>query len=196
MRMRRLTGWHKRALYRLIPHVSLTPELKLYCAIFGEPVGYEGDLLVDVYCELYLHEGRWDEYKASCAQWVTSLLEDAISEASEVLQPLIEETLSTLNGSERQVLGLRFGFTEADGRSRTLEAVGKELGKSRERARQIEAKALRKLRHPSRSGRLVLHSLPVHMANKVFQRCSEHPSPPALLELWGYDRAVYGEMSR
>jgi len=194
VRMRRLTGWHKRALYRLIPHVSLTSELKLYCAIFGEPVGYEGDLLVDVYCELYLPEGGWNEYKASCAQWITSLLEDAISETSEALHPLIEETLSTLNGSERQVLGLRFGFTEADGRGRTLEAVGKELGKSRERARQIEAKALRKLRHPSRSRGLAFHSLQIHMAKKVFHRCSEHPDPPALLELWGYDRAVYREI--
>jgi len=181
-------------LYRSIHHISLTPELKLYCAIFGERSEYEGDLLVDVYCELYPPEGGWDKYKASCAQWVTSLLEDAISETSEALHLLIEETLSTLNERERQVLGLRFGFTEADGRGRTLEAVGKELGKSRERARQIEAKALRKLRHPSRSRGLAFHSLQVHMAKKVFQRCSEHPDPPALLELWGYDRAVYREI--
>ena len=194
--MRRLTGRHKRALYRSISHIPLTPELKLYCAIFGEPAGYEGNLLVDVYCQLYPPGGGWDEYRASCAQWVTSILEDSISEASEALRPLVEESLSTLNDRERQVLGLRFGFTEPDGRGRTLEDVGRELGRSGARAQQIEAKALRKLRHPSRSKRLVLHSLPVHMANKVFQRCSEHPSPPALLELWGYDRAVYGEMSR
>ena len=192
--MRKLTGWHKRALYRSIPHIPLTPELKLHCAIFGERVRYEGDLLADVYCELYPPDGGWDEYKASCTQWVTSLLENAVSEASEALHPLIEETLSTLNERERQVLGLRFGFTETDGQSRTLEAVGKELGKSRERARQIEAKALRKLRHPSRSRGLAFHSLQVHMAKKVFQRCSEHPDPPALLDLWGYDRAVYREI--
>jgi len=194
VRMRRLTGWHKQALCWSIPHISLTPELKLHCAIFGEPVGYEEDLLVDVYCELYPPEGRWDEYKASCAQWVTSLLENAVSEASEALHPLIEETLSTLSERERQVLGLRFGFTEPDRRSRTLEAVGIELGKSGERARQIEAKALRKLRHPSRSRGLAFHSLQVHMAKEVFQRCSEHPDPPALLDLWGYDRAVYREI--
>jgi hypothetical protein len=192
--MRKLSGWHKRALYRSTPHIPLTPELKLHCAIFGERVGYEGDLLVDVYCELYPPDGEWDEYKASCTQWVTSLLENAVSEASEALHPLIEETISTLNERERQVLELRFGFTEPDRRSRTLEAVGKELGKSRERARQIEAKALRKLRHPSRSRGLAFHSLQVHMAKRVFQRCNEHPDPPALLELWGYDRAVYREI--
>jgi|GEM_PF-5662604 len=190
MRMKRLTEWHKRALYRSIPHIPLTPQLKLYCAIFRES-GEEKHLLVDVYCELYPPGGGWDEYRASCAHWVTSILEDAISEASEMLRPLVEESLSMLNDRERHVLRLRFGFTEADGRVQTLESVGMELGRSRERARQIEAKALRELRHPSRSGRLALHNLPVHLANKVFQRCNEHPSPSALVELWGYDRAVY-----
>ncbi|MFC1970651.1 sigma factor-like helix-turn-helix DNA-binding protein [Chloroflexota bacterium] len=192
--MRKLTGWHKQALYRSIPHITFTPELKLYCAIFGERSEYEGDLLVDVYCELYPPDSGGDEYKTSCTQWVTSLLEDAVSEVSEALHPLIEETLTTLNERERQVIGLRFGFTEADGRGRTLEAVGKELGKSRERARQIESKALRKLRHPSMSRGLAFHSLQVHMAKEVFQRCSEHTNPPALLEMWGYDRAVYREI--
>jgi len=194
--MKRLTERRKRALYRSISQIPLTPELKLCCAIFGEPAGYEKDLLVDVYCELYPLEGEWDEYRASCAQWVTSLLESAISEASEMLRSLVVESLSTLNDRERHVLGLRFGFTEPDGRGWTLEDVGRELGRSRERARQIEAKALRKLRHPSRSGRLALHGLPIHVANKVFQWCSEHPNPPALLELWGYDRAVYREIEQ
>ena len=60
--------------------------------------------------------------------------------------------LSTLTPREQRVLQLRFGLE--DGRSRTLEEVGKEFKVTRERIRQIEAKALRKLRHPSRSRKL------------------------------------------
>ena len=60
--------------------------------------------------------------------------------------------ISTLTEREKKVLCLRFGLE--DGRSRTLEEVGKEFNVTRERIRQIEAKALRKLRHPSRSKRL------------------------------------------
>ena len=60
--------------------------------------------------------------------------------------------LDTLNEREARVLELRFGLE--DGRSRTLEEVGKDFGVTRERIRQIEAKALRKLRHPNRSKKL------------------------------------------
>lgn len=70
----------------------------------------------------------------------------------ELLKGHINEVLDTLNPRERRVLELRFGLK--DGRSRTLEEVGKEFGVTRERIRQIEAKALRKLRHPSRSKKL------------------------------------------
>ena len=64
----------------------------------------------------------------------------------------IEDVLSTLTLREQRVLQLRFGLE--DGRSRTLEEVGKEFNVTRERIRQIEAKVLRKLRHPSRSRKL------------------------------------------
>ncbi len=74
------------------------------------------------------------------------------SASHELLKGHITEVLDTLNPRERRVLELRFGLK--DGRSRTLEEVGKEFGVTRERIRQIEAKALRKLRHPSRSKRL------------------------------------------
>ena len=60
--------------------------------------------------------------------------------------------LETLTEREKKVLRLRFGLD--DGRQRTLEEVGKEFNVTRERIRQIEAKALRKLRHPSRSRKL------------------------------------------
>ena len=62
------------------------------------------------------------------------------------------DVLSSLTPRERKVLELRFGLE--DGRSRTLEEVGREFNVTRERIRQIEAKALRKLRHPSRSRKL------------------------------------------
>lgn len=74
------------------------------------------------------------------------------SASQELLKGHIDEVLETLNPRERRVLSLRFGLK--DGRTRTLEEVGKEFGVTRERIRQIEAKALRKLRHPSRSKRL------------------------------------------
>lgn len=70
----------------------------------------------------------------------------------QLLRESLGEVLEQLTDRERDVLKLRFGLT--DGRSRTLEEVGKEFNVTRERIRQIEAKALRKLRHPSRSRKL------------------------------------------
>ncbi|WP_405379009.1 RNA polymerase sigma factor RpoD [Phascolarctobacterium sp.] len=69
-----------------------------------------------------------------------------------LLREQLEEVLETLTVREKRVLELRFGLE--DGRSRTLEEVGQHFGVTRERIRQIEAKALRKLRHPSRSKKL------------------------------------------
>ena len=70
----------------------------------------------------------------------------------QLLREQIDDVLFSLNPRERRVLQLRFGLD--DGRSRTLEEVGREFGVTRERIRQIEAKALSKLRHPSRSKKL------------------------------------------
>ena len=67
----------------------------------------------------------------------------------QILKNHIELILDTLSYREKKVMQLRFGLE--DGRSRTLEEVGDNFGVTRERIRQIEAKALRKLRHPSRS---------------------------------------------
>ncbi|MBP3297556.1 MAG: RNA polymerase sigma factor RpoD [Lachnospiraceae bacterium] len=69
-----------------------------------------------------------------------------------MLREQLDEILDTLTDRERKVLTLRFGLI--DGRARTLEEVGKEFNVTRERIRQIEAKALRKLRHPTRSKRI------------------------------------------
>jgi len=72
--------------------------------------------------------------------------------ANTILREKIEETLNNLTPRERDVLKMRFGLD--DGHSRTLEEVGRHFKVTRERIRQIEAKALKKLRHPSRSRKL------------------------------------------
>ena len=72
--------------------------------------------------------------------------------AKTLLKEQLDEVLDTLTEREQKVLRLRFGMN--DGRARTLEEVGREFDVTRERIRQIEAKALRKLRHPSRSRKL------------------------------------------
>src|SRR5699024_6303002 len=72
--------------------------------------------------------------------------------AYELLREQLEDVRDTLTGREENVLRLRFGLD--DGRTRALDGVGKGFGVTRERIRQIEVKALRKLRHPSRSKRL------------------------------------------
>jgi RNA polymerase primary sigma factor len=82
--------------------------------------------------------------------------EDAVSPldvvADRMRREQIEHVLASLDGREQRVLRLRFGLD--DGHARTLEEVGREFGLTRERIRQIEVQALRKLRHPSRSRKL------------------------------------------
>ena len=79
-------------------------------------------------------------------------IEDQIASINEILKEEIKNVLMTLQDREQEVLELRFGLV--DGTSHTLEEVGKKFNVTRERIRQIEAKALRKLRHPSRAKKL------------------------------------------
>ncbi|HEY5187864.1 MAG TPA: sigma-70 family RNA polymerase sigma factor, partial [Solirubrobacteraceae bacterium] len=98
------------------------------------PIGEEGDS----------HLGDFIEDRAALAP--------AEAAATQLLKEQVAAVLNSLTGRERRVLQLRFGLE--DGRARTLEEVGKEFGLTRERIRQIEGTALRKLRHPSRSRKL------------------------------------------
>ena len=77
-------------------------------------------------------------------------IEEIVSE--KMLKEELEQALSTLTSREQKVVRLRYGLDDA--RERTLEEVGREFNVTRERIRQIEAKALRKLAHPSRSKKL------------------------------------------
>jgi RNA polymerase primary sigma factor len=79
-------------------------------------------------------------------------LAPADAASAQLLREQVQEVLNSLTDRESRVLKLRFGLE--DGRTRTLEEVGREFGVTRERIRQIEAKAIRKLRHPSRSKKL------------------------------------------
>ncbi len=109
-------------------------KLSLVPVSLETPIGEEGDSLL----------GDFIEDHAAPAP--------ADSAAFQLLKEQIQQVLRTLNDRECRVLQLRFGLE--DGRARTLEEVGHEFGVTRERIRQIEAKALRKLRHPSRSKKL------------------------------------------
>jgi RNA polymerase primary sigma factor len=98
------------------------------------PIGEEGDA----------HLGDFIEDRGALAP--------AEAAANQLLKEQVAAVLNSLTGRERRVLQLRFGLE--NGRARTLEEVSKEFNLTRERIRQIEAKALRKLRHPSRSRKL------------------------------------------
>jgi RNA polymerase primary sigma factor len=98
------------------------------------PIGDEGDA----------HLGDFIEDSAALAP--------AEAATNQLLKEQVAAVLDSLTGRERRVLQLRFGLE--DGRARTLDEIGKEFNVTRERIRQIEAKALRKLRHPSRSRKL------------------------------------------
>jgi RNA polymerase primary sigma factor len=91
-----------------------------------------------------------DSFLGDFVQAADPLPEDEAAHG--LLREHIWEVLGTLTDRERKIIEMRFGLV--DGKSRTLEEVGKEFGVTRERIRQIEAKALRKLRHPSRSKKL------------------------------------------
>lgn len=177
----RLLGY----LDKLIPDVPLTPELKLYSAIFGEQEGYVKSRLIQAYIAIHPPKGDWEDYKKNCTEWVTSLLQESIRQETEPIKEPIPDILEKLTIRERGILRLRFGF---EGKSSTLAETGAHYGVSRERIRQIEALALRKLRHPSRSRLLKQLNPGEWLRARVFLECEQEVNWPALFPFWIADR--------
>jgi RNA polymerase primary sigma factor len=127
-----------------------------------EEIGRELDLPPDKVREIMkvsqtpvsLNTPIGEEEDSNLGDFIPDEVGQAPSEAASIqmLRESVEDVLDSLSERERSVLRLRFGLD--DGRGRTLEEVGREFNVTRERIRQIEAKALRKLRHPSRSKKL------------------------------------------
>ena len=155
------TWWIRQAITRAIADQARTiripvhdPSAEEIAAEMDMPVEKVRDILKIAQEPVSLETPIGEEEDSHLGDFIPD--EDA-SEPSEaasfsLLREQLEEVLETLAPREKKVLELRFGIV--DGRTRTLEEVGKEFNVTRERIRQIEAKALRKLRHPSRSKKL------------------------------------------
>ena len=139
---------------QLLQELGHDPSAEEIAAEMGMPVDKVRDILKIAQEPVSLETPIGEEEDSHLGDFIPD--EDARepSEAASfsLLREQLEEVLDTLAPREKKVLELRFGIV--DGRTRTLEEVGKEFNVTRERIRQIEAKALRKLRHPSRSKKL------------------------------------------
>jgi len=128
----------------------------------SEEIGHEMDMSADRVREILkisqqpisLETPIGEEQNSSLGDFIPDNNAQAPADAAsyQLLKEQVGDVLDSISQRERRVLKLRFGLE--DGRSRTLEEVGREFGVTRERIRQIEAKALRKLRHPTRSKKL------------------------------------------
>jgi len=139
---------------QLLQELGHDPSAEEIAEVMGMPAEKVRDILKIAQEPVSLETPIGEEEDSHLGDFIPD--EDA-SEPSEaasfsLLREQLEEVLDTLAPREKKVLELRFGIV--DGRTRTLEEVGKEFNVTRERIRQIEAKALRKLRHPSRSKKL------------------------------------------
>ena len=139
---------------QLLQELGHDPSAEEIAAEMGRPVEKVREILKIAQEPVSLETPIGEEEDSHLGDFIPD--EDA-SEPSEaasfsLLKEQLMEVLDTLTPREKKVLELRFGIV--DGRTRTLEEVGKEFNVTRERIRQIEAKALRKLRHPSRSKKL------------------------------------------
>ena len=155
------TWWIRQAITRAIADQARTirilghdPSAEEIAAEMNMPVDKVRDILKIAQEPVSLETPIGEEEDSHLGDFIPDEEASEPSEAASfsLLREQLEEVLDTLAPREKKVLELRFGII--DGRTRTLEEVGKEFNVTRERIRQIEAKALRKLRHPSRSKKL------------------------------------------
>ena len=143
-----------RASRQLLQELGHDPSAEEIAEALGMPADKVRDILKIAQEPVSLETPIGEEEDSHLGDFIS---DEGASEPSEaasqsLLNEALLEVMDTLTEREQRVLKLRFGLE--DGRTRTLEEVGKEFNVTRERIRQIEAKALRKLRHPSRSKRL------------------------------------------
>jgi len=139
---------------QLLQELGHDPSAEEIAEEMGLPVEKVRDILKIAQEPVSLETPIGEEEDSHLADFIEddNAAEPAEAASFTLLKEQLMEVLSTLTPREEKVLRLRFGLE--DGRTRTLEEVGKEFNVTRERIRQIEAKALRKLRHPSRSKKL------------------------------------------
>ncbi len=139
---------------QLLQELGHDPSAEEIAEEMGMPVEKVRDILKIAQEPVSLETPIGEEEDSHLADFIEddNAAEPAEAASFTLLKEQLMEVLSTLTPREEKVLRLRFGLE--DGRTRTLEEVGKEFNVTRERIRQIEAKALRKLRHPSRSKKL------------------------------------------
>ena len=139
---------------QLLQQLGHDPSPEEISAEMGMPVDKVREILKIAQEPVSLETPIGEEEDSHLGDFIEDEEAQAPAEAASffLLREQLEDVLSTLTPREKKVLQLRFGLD--DGRSRTLEEVGQVFGVTRERIRQIEAKALRKLRHPSRSRKL------------------------------------------
>lgn len=136
---------------QLVQHYGREPSFDEIGAVLDLPAERVAEVLRAAQETVSLETPVGNEEESELGDFIED--SDALAPSQAVAQTMMKrhvaEALATLTERERRVLALRFGID--DGRARTLEEVGREMGVTRERIRQIEAKALRTLRHPSRS---------------------------------------------
>ena len=143
-----------RASRQLLQELGHDPTAEEIAEALGMPTDKVRDILKIAQEPVSLETPIGEEEDSHLGDFIEddTALSPADSATFSMLREELANALESLTERERQVVKLRFGLE--DGRARTLEEVGREFNVTRERIRQIEAKALRKLRHPSRSKRL------------------------------------------